>query len=67
MNAVCSPASGPAVICLLGLAAASLALGNWAGRLNGDILFQPYWHSVAFFGLCFIAGWGLWFRQEALP
>ncbi|MDX1734771.1 MAG: acyltransferase family protein [Halioglobus sp.] len=55
------------VLVLLGVLSAWLAVDTYAGRLNGGILFQPYWPAVSFFGLCFVAGWGLWHRREALP
>lgn len=58
--------SATAWILLLGLIAGSMALPNTFGRINGGIVFQPYWPAVALFGLCFAAGWGLWHRQDML-
>lgn len=38
----------------------------YVGRLLGNIIWQPSWPSVAFFGLCVLLGWGLYHRQETL-
>lgn len=59
-------AGGPLIIIALGLVAGWMALPTYFGRIGGGIVFQPYWPAIAFYGLCFWAGWGLWYRQAAL-
>lgn len=58
--------AGFLIIAALGILGATLSLPHYTGRMNGGILFSPYWPSVTFFALCFIAGWALWFRQASL-
>jgi len=59
-------AGGIPAIAALGITAGCMALSNYSGRINGGITFEPYGLGLAFFGLCFWAGWGLWYRQESL-
>lgn len=59
-------AAGLPIICLLGLSVGWLAIAHYSGRINGGITFFPYWRSILYFGVCFGAGWALWYRQEAL-
>ena len=59
-------AGGALIITALGIFAGCMALQVYTGRINGGIVFQPYFLGIGFFGLCFWAGWGLWYRQEAL-
>ena len=60
------PLSGTWFLLLLGLVFASLALQTYTGRLNGGIVWKPYWPSVFFFGSCTLYGWAIWFRQGCL-
>jgi glucan biosynthesis protein C len=60
------PLAGTVFLLLLGLVFASMALQAYTGRLNGGIVWQPYWPSVFFFGICVLYGWAIWFRQGCL-
>lgn len=59
-------AGGPLVIGALGITAGCMALSTYFGRIGGGIVFAPYGMGIAFFALCFWAGWGLWYRQASL-
>jgi len=60
------PIMGSRVLVVLGLMFGAMAYHRYVGRLGGNIIWQPYWPSVAFFGVCTLLGWGLYFRQALL-
>lgn len=60
------PLAGTGFLLLLGLIFSSMALHTYTGRLNGGIVWTPYWPGVFFFSVCVLYGWAIWFRQESL-
>jgi acyltransferase-like protein len=60
------PTDNSWLIVLTGLVFGLMANHRVVGRLSGNIIWQPYWPSVAFFGLCLLIGWGLYYRQQSL-
>ena len=50
----------------LGLLIGWIALPRYFGRVNGAPWFMPYMPAVLTFGLCFLAGWLLYFRKACL-
>jgi glucan biosynthesis protein C len=60
------PLAGSWFLMLLGLVFATMALQTYTGRLNGGIVWTPYWPGVFFFAICVLYGWAIWFRQECL-
>lgn len=60
------PLAGVPGLVLIGLLFGTLALGNYTGRLNGNILWVPYLPSLTYFFGCFLFGWWIWFQRSYL-
>lgn len=57
---------GVGYVIVLGLLIGWIALPRYFGRVNGAPWFIPYVPAVLTFGLCFLTGWLLYFRQSCL-
>jgi len=60
------PIMGSGALVVIGLMFGAMAYHRSVGRLGGNIIWEPYWPSVGFFGVCTLLGWGLYYRQALL-